>query len=180
MIFVRGCAHMMKLCKSCHDQHNGYAINPLYPMCIYGYSYILSSSAMNNLHCPHAECKFHAENKHCDLVDIDITPEDFKAIMCVSNDCDFIDAMISLKQTDPIEYGMKMAQIRPAAEQAQQAIDAAWNKKVEEANAPIPKCPKCGSKSIATTNRGFSIITGFIGSGSPRNVCQSCGYKWKP
>lgn len=41
-------------------------------------------------------------------------------------------------------------------------------------------CPKCGSTAIATANRGYSLITGFIGSGSPRNVCQNCGYKWKP
>lgn len=41
-------------------------------------------------------------------------------------------------------------------------------------------CPRCGSSAIATTNRGFSLMTGFIGSGSPRNVCQNCGYKWKP
>lgn len=47
-------------------------------------------------------------------------------------------------------------------------------------NVNEPRCPKCGSKSIATTNRGFSVVTGFIGSGSPRNVCQSCGHKWKP
>lgn len=47
-------------------------------------------------------------------------------------------------------------------------------------NANKPRCPKCGSTAIATTNRGFSVVTGFIGSGSPRNVCQSCGYKWKP
>jgi len=42
------------------------------------------------------------------------------------------------------------------------------------------KCPICGSDSIATVNRGFSIWTGFLGSGSPRNVCQKCGHKWKP
>ena len=41
-------------------------------------------------------------------------------------------------------------------------------------------CPKCGSANIQTTNRGFSLVTGFIGSGSPRNVCQKCGFKWKP
>ena len=46
---------------------------------------------------------------------------------------------------------------------------------------PTPvKCPKCGSTNIATVNRGFSIVTGFIGSGAPRNVCQRCGYKWDP
>ena len=42
------------------------------------------------------------------------------------------------------------------------------------------KCPKCGSTAIQTVNRGYSLMTGFLGSGSPRNVCQKCGYKWKP
>lgn len=57
---------------------------------------------------------------------------------------------------------------------------------LENINIPQPSdinkivCPKCGSVAIATTNRGFSLVTGFIGSGSPRNVCQNCGYKWKP
>mgnify|MGYP002674012250 FL=1 len=41
-------------------------------------------------------------------------------------------------------------------------------------------CPKCGSTSIATTNRGYSFFTGFLGSGKPVNVCQKCGYKWEP
>lgn len=41
-------------------------------------------------------------------------------------------------------------------------------------------CPKCGSTSIATINRGYSIIWGLLGSGSPVNVCQACGYKFKP
>lgn len=41
-------------------------------------------------------------------------------------------------------------------------------------------CPKCGSTSIATINRGFSLVWGFLGSGSARNVCQSCGYKFIP
>lgn len=43
-----------------------------------------------------------------------------------------------------------------------------------------PHCPKCGSTSIATINRGYSILTGFLGSGKPVNVCQQCGYKWNP
>ena len=44
----------------------------------------------------------------------------------------------------------------------------------------VLKCPKCKSSHIATINRGYSLITGFIGSGSPKNVCQMCGYEWKP
>lgn len=43
-----------------------------------------------------------------------------------------------------------------------------------------PKCPKCGSESIATINRGYSLLWGFFGSGSPRNACQICGHKFIP
>ena len=46
--------------------------------------------------------------------------------------------------------------------------------------APKPHCPRCGSTSIATTTRGYSFWTGFLGSGTPMNVCQKCGYRWKP
>lgn len=44
----------------------------------------------------------------------------------------------------------------------------------------IPACPKCGSTSIATVNRGYSLVWGFLGSGTPMNVCQACGHKFKP
>ncbi len=43
----------------------------------------------------------------------------------------------------------------------------------------IASCPKCGSTSIATVNRGYSMVSGFIGSGKPINVCQVCGHKWE-
>lgn len=42
------------------------------------------------------------------------------------------------------------------------------------------RCPKCGSTNIGVTNRGYSLLTGFIGSGKTMNFCQSCGHKWKP
>lgn len=42
------------------------------------------------------------------------------------------------------------------------------------------RCPKCRSTAIVTTTKGFSLLTGFVGSGKPMNVCQKCGYKWKP
>lgn len=40
------------------------------------------------------------------------------------------------------------------------------------------KCPKCGSKDLGTTTRGFSLLTGFIGSGKTMRVCNNCGHKW--
>lgn len=51
----------------------------------------------------------------------------------------------------------------------------------QETNQPeSPKCPKCNSTSITAGQRGFSIITGFIGSSKTVNRCANCGYKWKP
>ena len=52
--------------------------------------------------------------------------------------------------------------------------------KQQSSSEPALTCPKCGSTNIQATNRGFSLLTGFVGSGSPRNVCQKCGFKWKP
>lgn len=40
-------------------------------------------------------------------------------------------------------------------------------------------CPKCGSNNIQTIQRGWSLISGPLGSGNARNVCQKCGYKYK-
>lgn len=41
-------------------------------------------------------------------------------------------------------------------------------------------CPRCGSESVAAGTRGFTITTGFVGSGKVRVICLNCGYKWKP
>lgn len=43
-----------------------------------------------------------------------------------------------------------------------------------------PKCPKCGSTDIGVVNKGYTLLTGFIGSGKPMNVCKNCGHTWKP
>ena len=55
-------------------------------------------------------------------------------------------------------------------------------KKNEKSYRTPPKvcCPSCGSTSIATVNRGYSLVWGFIGSGKPVNVCQACGKKFNP
>jgi len=47
-------------------------------------------------------------------------------------------------------------------------------------NNNITKCPKCGSTAVSTGARGFSIVTGFIGSGQTVNRCGNCGHKWRP
>lgn len=47
-------------------------------------------------------------------------------------------------------------------------------------NANVPKCPKCGSTAITAGQRGYSFLTGFIGSSKTVNRCANCGHKWKP
>ena len=86
--------------------------------------------------------------------------------------------MIKLKQEDIIEYQSRMSQFRIQYEQQQQQKQA--QQQARQAQKSQIKCPRCGATSIATVNRGFSFWTGFLGSGSPRNVCQKCGHKWKP
>lgn len=46
-------------------------------------------------------------------------------------------------------------------------------------NAPV-MCPRCGSTSITTSQRGFSLATGFIGSNKTVNRCGKCGHTWNP
>lgn len=53
-----------------------------------------------------------------------------------------------------------------------------FHKFLEDFNAI--KCPKCGSKNITTSKRGFSIITGFIGANKTVNRCAKCGHHWTP
>lgn len=42
------------------------------------------------------------------------------------------------------------------------------------------RCPRCGSSAITTGQRGFSIVTGFLGSNKTVNRCGKCGYSWRP
>ncbi len=102
-----------------------------------------------------------------DIITVNMSHDDFLTIRDASNcNRDLLFAMIKLHDDDPIEYELKMAQFREIAER----------KKAEDSK---PRCPKCGSTSITTVNKGYSLLTGFLGSGKPMNVCQSCGHKWK-
>ena len=53
-------------------------------------------------------------------------------------------------------------------------------KRAEYSEKGIVSCPRCGSISISTGSRGYSMVSGFIGSGKTTNRCAACGYKWYP
>lgn len=63
----------------------------------------------------------------------------------------------------------------------EQNIKYAEQVKIAEAkknNQPI--CPKCGSTDVADGTRGYTLTTGFVGSGNFRYICKKCNFKWKP
>ena len=98
-------------------------------------------------------------------------------VKAVSTDESFMDAMVKLYETDPIEFQLKIQQFKTQLEQQEQI------KKEQEQKSSAKdtiKCPKCGSTNITEGTKGFSLITGFIGSGNFRYVCKKCGNKWKP
>ena len=41
-------------------------------------------------------------------------------------------------------------------------------------------CPKCNSTQVQAFKRGYSLLTGFIGSNQVFITCLSCGNKFKP
>ena len=53
-------------------------------------------------------------------------------------------------------------------------------KPVPKPDPNIVRCPKCGSTSISTQERGYSLMWGFWGASSKKNLCQKCGYTWWP
>ena len=117
--------------------------------------------------CPECLCPLNKEN-------ISTIP-DGGWIKAVSTDENFMKAMTELYENDPIEYQLKISQFKANLQQQESS------KIVEEGKSKNQiHCPRCKSTSIQTINRGYSFWTGFLGSGSPRNVCQKCGYKWKP
>lgn len=87
-----------------------------------------------------------------------------------------IDAMQKLRQSDIIEYELKMSQFRTQYEQ-QQSI-----KKTQQTDNR-PKCPTCGSTNIEKISVGKkiggSLLFGVFSSDVKNTMhCKNCGAKW--
>lgn len=117
-----------------------------------------------------------------ELEETNLENRELMYIQRISKNPDYILAMNDLKGKDIIEFESKMENIRQQLSDRdnQAKVQRETQQKTEEKEANQVKCPKCGSTQIGVTNRGYSLLSGFIGSGSARNVCQNCGYKWKP
>lgn len=122
----------------------------------------------NDKYCP--ECIYRAEYQNVDNVSAGLK-EMYK------EDYEMQKEFESYGVTYDNSYVPKTREEQLAEERAERL---AREREYEKQHPNAVRCPKCGSYSVATTNRGYSLLTGFIGSGSPRNVCQKCGHKWKP
>lgn len=123
--------------------------------------------------CPECLCPFENVDKNSPRKEFKSPIPDGNLVKAISTDENFMKAMTELYENDPIEYQLKMSQFKANLKQQESS------KKIEE-DKDVIHCPRCKSTSIQTINCGYSFWTGFLGSGSPRNVCQKCGYKWKP
>lgn len=99
-----------------------------------------------------------------------------------SSDPDYLLAMNDLKKRDIITYTSKFNELQEKWNAKLKANDEAdrVKRETEEREANTVRCPKCGSTQITTGQRGYSLITGFLGSNKTVNRCANCGYSWKP
>ena len=71
--------------------------------------------------------------------------------------------------------------ITKAEEESQKIHDKYFaQQRAEEREANTVRCPRCGSTQITTVQRGYGLITGFLGSNKTVNRCAACGYSWNP
>ena len=120
--------------------------------------------------------EFESSSQNCPfcgntLIDTGIPLVDYRTILSATDyNREVLEAMINLKNTDIIEYQLKLNQFKSQLNQTQA---------VQQDSEKV-RCPKCGSTEIGIANRGYSLVWGFIGSGKSMNVCKKCGHKWKP
>lgn len=109
-----------------------------------------------------------------EIIKSPLTAEEYAYITLTSENRDFIDSMMELKQKDIIEYEIKISMFRNLVEQQEKA-------KQEEKNKP--KCPTCRStniRKIGTGERAASVIGFGLLSKKINKTwkCNNCGHTW--
>ena len=115
-----------------------------------------------------------ANNCNGKLVQCNISCDDLNIISRISNDNDFFQAMIDLKENDIIEYNLKMSQFKSQLEP---------HKSSKAKNDNTPRCPHCKStniKPISVLNRGASIaVLGVFSKKINKSFeCLECKFTW--
>ena len=100
-----------------------------------------------------------------------MSAQDYMAIVKISQDPQFLEAMIDLKEKDQIEYQLKMSQFKTQFAQNKQK------------SSNQPKCPTCQSTNIkkisATSKVTNTVMWGIFGTKRHKTYhCNNCGYEW--
>lgn len=126
-------------------------------------------------------CGFVFENGEipvkCPLCGSDTEIADEDIIKQISTDEAFVNAMISLKEKDPIEYQLKIQQFKTQLQQQEQP------KSEPTQSSNQPKCPHCSSTKIAkisgTERAGSILMWGIFSKKINKSFkCNNCGYTW--
>lgn len=141
-------------CKSCREKE----IEPFL-----GYMTFCNSDKI----CPY--CK-------TELQELNFPADDFNFLRNkVSKNINFLESMIKLHDTDPIEYQLKMSQFRANLDSVEQKSSIPDNR---------PKCPTCGSTNlskISTVKKATKIgLFGIFGAGDIGKTykCNNCGSRF--
>ncbi len=117
----------------------------------------------------------HKENNcNGNLIETSLSYDDFCVLCDISEDNNFLQAMIDLKEKDIIEFNLKMSQFKSQLEQ---------QKSNKTQNSNRPKCPTCGSTNIEKISTTKKVVGGAmfgLFSSDVRNSmhCKNCGAKW--
>lgn len=148
--------YLVKVCPYCHKNNK--------KTWIYTSGFDIDASKINRTKC--VTCGR-------ELVDTALTVEEYSILENITCEVSLFDSMIKLKQDNPIEFQLKMAQFKNQIQQ-QKSVTSSSNK---------PKCPTCGStniKKISGAKRWLSAgLFGLASSNIGKSMCcQNCGYKW--
>lgn len=129
--------------------------------------------------CPDCLCPFENVDKTSPIKEYKSKIPHGGIIKKISTDESFMDAMIKLYETDPIEYQLKIQQFKTQLKQQEQS-DAI---REQERESNRPHCPTCGStniKRITGTERAVSVIgLGMFSKKINKSYkCLNCKTTW--
>ena len=147
----------IKLCRNCRNKNNQ-------DIFYSGYYSWLDNDCYQ---CPMKNCGH-------ELVNINMSKEEFNVIISISKNIIFLESMIDLKEKDPIEYQLKMSQFKSQVEQQQ-------SNKLQNDNTP--KCPTCNSTNIkkisGLSKAGSVAMWGLLSRKVHKQWhCNQCGSEW--
>lgn len=98
--------------------------------------------------------------------------------LSIKNNMNLLEYMIENYEA-PDKYNI-IEYTKKEEEECFKSLSKLENIKNQQQTTNIPKCPKCGSTAIAAGQRGYSLLTGFLGSNKTVCRCANCGHTWKP